>query len=180
VVAIIVTVGVAYILGVAAAGIVQKYRSNKFRAEKTRELLDRMGTGLAVGVALPEGDLEDLTGTPIKLSEAVGTKSFVSFFTPDCGACKMMLEGIKKTALDSEVQSRFVLISDVHPTEMMYLEDSLDLHCRFLYDPEGVYKDRLGVFSFPFNLVVDQSLVIKDIIAGAPDEDELAEIGEYH
>jgi peroxiredoxin len=139
-----------------------------------------MGSGLGVGVTLPDADLEYLTGDPVKLSQAVGPRTFVSFFTPTCGACKTMLERIKTTSVSREDQYNFILISDVHPTEMLYLQDSLDIECRFLYDPEGTYRTRLGVSLFPFNLIVNQSMVIEEIMTGAPDEDDLVDLIKYN
>jgi hypothetical protein len=38
----------------------------------------------------------------------------------------------------------------------------------------------LGVTSFPFNFVVDQSLVIEEIIAGTPELDEIREIMTFN
>lgn len=179
VVAIIVTVGVAYVLGVAAAGIVQKYRMKKFRAEKTQEILEQMGSGLDVGVPLPDVELEELDGNSIRLSEAVGARSLVSFISPDCGACKIALERISATVSESD-RAGFVLISDTDPANLSHIQDSLNLHCRLIYDRGGEYKNRLGVFTFPFNVVVDKELVIEDIIAGAPETDELEAIIEYN
>lgn len=179
VVAIIVTIGVAYVLGVAAAGIVQKYRMKKFRAEKTGEILEQMGSGLAIGVPLPDVDLEELNGNPVKLSEAVGDKSLVSFISPDCGACKITLERIAEIVAERD-RAGFVLISDTDPRMLTQLRDSLSLQCRLLYDPGGEYKLQLGVYSFPFNVVVDRSLVIEEVIAGAPETSELEAIIEHN
>jgi peroxiredoxin len=179
IVAVIATVGVAYILGVAAAGVVQTYRTKKYKAEKTAEILKQMGSGLAEGVTLPDADLQDLTGNPIKLSQAVGSRSMVSFISPDCGACKIAMDRIKEI-VPAQEQANFILISVSNLTELNSLRDSLDLHCTILYDPDAEYQLGLGVFTFPFNLVVDQSLVIKDIIAGAPEEGEIETLAKFH
>jgi len=177
VLAIIVTIGVAYVLGVAAAGIVQKYRMKKYRAEKTEEILEQMGSGLTIGGALPDVDLEQLDGTPIKLSQAVAGKALIGFVSPDCGACKIAMERISETVTEPD-RDEFVLISDADPMTLAYLRDSLNLHCQLLYDRDGNYKLQLGVFTFPFNLVVSKQLVIEDIIAGAPETNELEAIIE--
>jgi len=179
VVAVIVTIGVAYVLGVGAAGIVQKYRMKKYRAEKTQEILEQMGSGLAIGVPLPDVDLEELNGNPVKLSQAVGDKSLVSFISPDCGACKITLGRIAETAGEQD-RGGFVLISDADPATLSRLQDSLNLQCRFLYDRGGDYKLQLGVYTFPFNVVVNKSLVIEEIIAGAPETGELEAIIEFN
>lgn len=179
IVAVIVTVGVAYILGVAAAGVVQKYRAGKFKAEKRAEILKQMGSGLEVGITLPDADLQDLDGNPIKLSQAVVSRSMVAFISPDCGACKIALDRINKTVA-VEDQADFILISSSNLMELNTLRDSLDLHCTILYDPDAAYQLSLGVFSYPFSLIVDQSLVIEDIIVGAPNEDEIEAITKFH
>ena len=179
--AFIVILGAVYILGLKAGGIIMKHRMEKHRAEDTREILKQMGSGLAVGALLPDVDLEELNGNPIKLSRAVGDKSLVSFMSPDCAACKIALDRIAEVAHEPN-GAGFVLISDTDPAELSHLRDSLNLHCRFLYDRGGEYKLKLGVYTFPFNVVVKRSLVIEDIIVGAPEKTDLEKIatGKWH
>jgi peroxiredoxin len=179
IVAVIVTIGVAYILGVAAAGIVQDYRAKKWRAEKTKEVLEQMGSGLAVGVPLPDVELEDMTENPVKLSQVVGPRSMVSFVSPDCGACKIAMERLKKIASDRE-QTCFIMISSSDPIELTSLRDSLGLNCIWLYDRDNEYGHELGVFSFPFNVTVNKSLIIEDVILGAPEEGQFEDIIEFN
>ncbi len=176
VVAVIVTIGVAYVLGVAAAGIVQKVRTNRARAKQTEDILKKMGSGLAVGVTLPDADLEDLSGNPVKLSDLVGPKSLVAIFSPSCSYSLAELQMIKEASADAGEEANFIMISDTDPTELMYVQDSLQLQCHLLYDRDGKYRSKLNVFSYPFNFIVDQSLVIKEIIVGMTDQGKLEEI----
>lgn len=180
VIAVIVTIGVAYILGVAAAGIVQKYRFEKIMAEKKQEILDKMGSNLAVGVTLPDADLEDLSGNRIRLSDAVRAKSVIAYISPDCAYCRMEMESILEITTDKWEQAGVIMISDIDPTELMYMRDSLNLHCQWLCDRDGIYKSQLGVFSYPFNFIVNQLMVIEEIIAGAPETSQLAEVIEFN
>jgi hypothetical protein len=180
VVAVFATVGVAYVLGVAAASFVQKIKMEKFRAEQTRQILAQMESGLGKGIILPDAEFEDLTGRPVRLSEVVGPRSMVCIFSPDCGACKIALDRIKEKAVDAVSQSRFILISNTDPVEISHIRDSLGLQrCHYLYDRNGAYQLKLGVFTFPFILIVNQSLVIDDITPGAPDMSQLENIVNY-
>ena len=178
VVAVIVTIGVAYVLGVAAAGIVQKVRAGRARIKQTEDMLKKMGTGLAVGVTLPDADLEDLDGNPIKLSAMVGPNSLVAVFSPSCSYSLAELQMIQTASADAKDAANFIMISDTDPSELMYVQDSLKLTCRILYDREGKYRSRLNVISFPFNFIVDQSLEIKEIIVGMTELDKVNEIIE--
>jgi peroxiredoxin len=180
IVAILVTVGVAYILGVSAAGLVQKARARKSQAERTESILKQMGSNLAVGVTLPDSELEDLAGNPVCLSEITHEKSLVTFISPDCGACKIQLERFQKNIPSPAAQSHFILISDADPAELISLRDEYSLSCIFLHDLKGIYKSKLGVFTFPFNLVVTKALVIDNIISGVPEPDELEQIIQFN
>lgn len=178
--AIIVTIGVAYVLGVTAAGIVQKYRSKQFRAETTKQILEKMGTGLDVGVTLPDARLQDLDGNTVDLKDIVGPQSLVAFISPDCGACKAQLELYKKELTDPAQQSRFILLSGSATEELRDLQNEYCPNCRFLNDPGNQYMLSLNVVSFPINFVVDQSMTITDIIVGPPDADKLHDVADYH
>jgi peroxiredoxin len=178
--AIIVTIGVAYVLGVTAAGIVQKYRSKQFRAETTKQILEKMGTGLEVGVTLPDAQLQDLDSNAVDLKDIVGPQSIVSIISADCGACKAQLELYKKELADPAQQSRFILVSSSNSDELRDLQKEFCPNCRFLNDPGSQYMLSLNVVSFPINFVVDQSMTIQDIVVGPPDASTLHEVAEYH
>jgi peroxiredoxin len=178
--AVILTVAVAYILGVAAAGIVQKVQAGKLKAERTQQILEQMGSNLGVGVTLPDANLEDLNGNPVQLSQVVESKSLVAIFSPDCSYCGLQIQRIIEAAIDELDQTNFILISDADPMQLTDMRDSLNTHCRIFYDRDGEYKSQLGVTSFPFNFVVDQSLVIEEIIAGTPELDEIREIMTFN
>ncbi len=179
VVAILATICVAYVLGVTAAGIVQKYRSKKFRVETTRQILDKMGTGLDVGVTLPDATLQELNGDTVDLKDMVGPRSMISFISPDCGACKSQLELFKTELTDPAQQSRFILLSGSGPEELRDLQNEYCPHCRFLHDPGSSYMLTLNVVSFPINFVVDRSMTITDIVVGPPDPGTLHDVAEY-
>jgi len=179
VLAIVVTVGVAYVLGVTAAGIVQKYRSKQFRAETTRKILEQMDTGLDVGVTLPDAELQNLNGDSVDLKSVVGPRSMISIVSPDCGACKAQLELFKRELTDPGQQSRFIVVSGADPIELRDLQSEYCPNCSVLHDPGSSYMLTLNVVSFPINFVVDQSMTITDIIVGPPDPGALHEIAEY-
>lgn len=176
VVAIVATITVAYILGVAAAGIVQKVRDKKTRAEQTQSLLDKMGSGLAVGVKLPDAHLEDLDGQFVDLSELLCDRTLVGFVSPGCGFCKSEIELFNEIAADAQQQRCLILISDAAPMDLVAFRDEFKIQCHLLYDPDGAYKSALGVFTFPFNLIVDNTLTIQEIIPGAPDKEQVEKI----
>jgi peroxiredoxin len=179
VVAILTTIGVAYVLGVTAAGILQKHRARQYRQETTKQTLEKMGTGIKVGAKLPDAELQDTDGNAIDLRTVVGPRSMISFISPDCGACKAQLELFKRELSDPAQQSRFILISGSNPSELGGLQSEYCPGCRILVDPQSEYILRLNVISFPFNVVVDQTMTIADIIVGPPDQGTLKDVAEY-
>jgi peroxiredoxin len=177
--AIVVTVAVAYILGVAAAGIVQKAREKKNRIAQTRVLLEKMGSGLDIGVTLPDAHLEDMNGALVDLSEILCERSMVGFVSTSCGFCKLEVERFNKLATDPKRQSCLILISDAPPADLLDFRNELNIQCQLYYDPDGTYQSALGVYTFPFNLIVDENRTIQDIIPGTPDEEVIEEIIVY-
>ena len=81
VVAIILTVGLAYILGVEAGNYyIKAKRSKNFiltRNAQTAQILQQMNT-IAVGDTLLDHTFQDLNGNPVKLSEVVVPEELVS------------------------------------------------------------------------------------------------------
>lgn len=177
--AVIVTVGVAYILGVTAAGIFQKYRVEKSREEGTRAVLEQMGTGLGIGVALPDAELEDLDGYPVRLRDVLQARTMISFISPGCKGCEIQMERIRESVRGSQADDRFVLISSSDPAELREIKNEYCRNCRFLHDRDNEYVKKLGVFTYPLSFVVDSTLMIVAVIGGAPEKRQLEEIVGY-
>jgi peroxiredoxin len=177
--AILATIAVAYILGVAAAGFVQKAREKKTRAEQTQVLLDKMGSGLGVGVTLPDAHLEDINGQLVDLSDIVCERSLVGFVSTGCGFCKIEVERFNELGPDPDQQQCLILISDAPPADLLAFREENKIQCQLYYDPDGTFQAALGVFTFPFNMIVDQNLTIQEIIAGTPEEEQIEQVIAY-
>jgi len=68
------------------------------------------------------------------------------------------------------------LISDSDPELLRQLEKWHSVTAIILCDSGSVYRNRLGIISFPFNIIVGDSLVIRDLIAGYIRSEEFEEI----
>jgi hypothetical protein len=71
-----------------------------------------------------------------------------------------------------------VLISDGSSEELREYHATYGAGCRILWDADGRYKKELGVFTFPFNIMVDESLLIHQIVSGELAEEDLQELEE--
>ncbi len=110
------------------------------------------------------------------LSGLAGPRTVIAYLRNPCGNCKRELHHLTETASADSNQSYFILISDSDPDMIFQLADEFGLTCPLLYDYQSGYRDRIGIWTFPFNIVVNDSLGIEDIIAGYIRSDEFREI----
>jgi peroxiredoxin len=164
-----VTAAAAYVVGAQIGNYVAEQRRTE-RLDKgvrsTRAILDMMGT-VEIGGKIPDVTLEDIDGQRHQLSEIVTERSLVGFIQTDCEACLVELEQIASVCRDTLDARRFILISGANPLHLRKLRDNFRLGCYFLYDEDRSLGGALRISSFPLSMVIDDSLKILNIHAGA-------------
>ncbi|MFH1686197.1 MAG: redoxin domain-containing protein [bacterium] len=165
-VAVVVTAVVAAGLGVVGAKAWRSYRFDAVRAEQTQKTLDHMGT-IEIGGRLPDNDFEDLEGNRVRLSTLVREGAVLSFFRSNCGHCLDELDSLRSITRDSADFSRVILISHEDRLDLKQAAADLDIRCPILWDRDNAYAGKLRVTTQPFNVVVDSSLTIIEVLAGA-------------
>lgn len=158
---VLVTIFLAYFLGNAAARLSSGDQSRDLEDVQEQLLLSQMRF-VNPGDTIADLELSDLNGEKTLLSRHVSGKSMLVFFEPDCPACEKQMQVILKSATEPEELARFVFITSGNYT-ISYLKEffgsgphSLNL----VVDPEDSLARRLRVRSFPFNLVVNEGLVV--------------------
>lgn len=168
-------VGTAYILGGYTSDFKHDWQAKKQKQEMTTSILANMDTTIEVGRKLPDFTLQDPEGNQVQLSDVVCAQSIIAFSLPGCGYSVKELQNLKVLGLTPDDELCFIFISDDHPTELMYYRQEYELKCRILYDENREYMKSLGVFTSPFNVIVNSALYIRDIRAGNLSGEEIKE-----
>jgi peroxiredoxin len=164
----------AYFSGTAIAKGMRNWKAGRMRAEQTTAILERMGSGLGVGKALPDAVLADLEGVDTRLGDLLCDRTVIVFFRTDCSYSRAELAALKKATAKPEDQSCFILISHSDQTELWEVKQSLGLTCPILFDRDKQYGRQLGLMTAPLNFVVDKALQVKEVIAGAMSVEDVA------
>ncbi|MEW5797076.1 MAG: redoxin domain-containing protein [Candidatus Zixiibacteriota bacterium] len=136
----------------------------KQASEQTAAILRKMGT-IQVGDTLMDFSLEDIDGQWHRLSELVIDKTLITFVKPDCDACLIELERLSESARGPDDNEHVLLITSANPLHLQKLRADYGLGCAILYDEERYFESALEIQTFPFNLLVNSSLVIEEIHA---------------
>jgi peroxiredoxin len=164
-----------YVIGTQGAGWAQEKRAAQYRAKSTIAAVSRMNDTIRAGNRLPDHEFHNLRGGTSKLSDLVGEGAIVAYLRSSCGKCRKEMEDFGKGA-QGERQSGVIIISDSDPQSMLDLAGDLELSCPLLFDSEGQYRERLGVWVFPFNIIVNDSMLIENMMADYIRADEFAQL----
>lgn len=176
---IVLTVSAGYLGGVVLAERIKDTRFKKQREIKTIAVLEAMGTGLSVRDTLPDYTFETPDGDPVALSDLVSKKTILMFAQPDCPKCIDELVALGDVAANPNSDVRIIIISSALPHEFESQTASFANYRHFLFDRADSYADRLGVFTFPFNIAVRQGLIVCGITAGTMDEEFMSQLVEH-
>lgn len=175
---VLVTLSAAYVLGTKVGGLVvqKKQREQRFvRSLQTKELLNKMGT-LKVGDALSDHTFQGLDRQFYRLSSLLQNHTVISIFDYHCDNCIAELQEIANTVRDSIEAKHIILISGSNPLQLLELRDTYEVPCRILYDEDRLFLDQYDINTYPFNIIVDDSLRIEDVVAGSLQRDELRQL----
>ena len=160
----------AYLHGKEVEKALQEKR--QYRREFTQGVLKSMNS-LQIGDVLPDYQFEDLAHNPLTLSDLTTENTLLVFFDPACESCDDELTAINEAITDSLEYRRFLFISSGDSVMVAEKVESLALRNPLLYDRSGDYFYQLGIFSYPFNVIINKDRVIKDMIVGTLDHMDL-------
>lgn len=140
----------------------------------TRHVLKSMNS-LRVGDTLPDYRFENTEHNPLVLSDVVAENTLLIFFDPSCDGCDHELSALEEVIAGTLESQRFLAICSGDSGLVTEKVAQFDIGGRLLYDPSGDYFAQTGVFSYPFNIMINRDRVIQDMIAGSLDRTDLAQ-----
>jgi len=136
-----------------------------------------IAAALEVGDTLRDYVFEDIDRNPLRLSDLTSKITLLVFFQPDCSGCEMEIEDLNRTLRDSLDSRYFLFISPGNPRLIEDMKRDYHLHAPVLYDHRAAFTYGMyRIAAYPYNVVIDKDMVVKDIILGSLPEDELARI----
>jgi peroxiredoxin len=133
-----------------------------------------IGTNAQVeGDPLPDITVQDNDGNDVALRGLIGTPLIINFWYSTCGPCKVELSGFGAVHAQLGDQIRFV---GVNPSDTPEVNVSFaaqrGVRYELLRDPDGAYRDAVGIATAPVTLFVaaDGTIVRQ---TGVLDQDEL-------
>ncbi len=164
-----------YVIGSQGAKWTQERKITQYRTASTAAAVARMNDSIRVGNRLPDGEFRNLRGGKNRLSELARSGAVIAYLRSNCGKCRQEMRELSKTLQGGE-QPLVIVISDSDPESILQLADEFGLTCPLLVDSESQYRNRLGIWVFPFNIIVKDSLLIENMIADYIRSKEFAEI----
>jgi len=172
---VVLVIGAALILGKEAGLHFAAKKRTQERAKKTQTVLEQMNT-ITVGKTIPFRAFEDLDYNLVQLSEVLSERTLISFFEPNCDGCLPDFERLKEAVSDSIEYRYFIFVSSSSREDVEAYREQHGILAWILLDDGSDFSRELGVFTFPFNIIVNRSGEVLDIIAGALDTRESVEI----
>ncbi|MCB0063977.1 MAG: redoxin domain-containing protein [Caldilineaceae bacterium] len=131
-------------------------------------------TGLPVGTNAPFFHGVTLDGQAIDLAQERGQPVMLTFWSPDCFACREELPALQALADDPNVEMQLVtVVSHLEPTVVAEFVEQQQLTFPILVDPAGTIAEQYEVSGIPFTYLIDQNGVIDEKVMGAGQEGEL-------
>ncbi len=181
-IAVVITVGVAYLVGVQVAGVMisrnKSQQVNNYYEERevfTREALSYL-KGLNPGDTIPDHQFEDIDQLPQILSHLVDGPTSITFFDPECESCQKEMISVTKTILNSQDLRKFIYIANCNRDLIKTLIEKHNLQMPILFDQQGAYTFAFELYHYPFTVIVDEDLVIREAIAAALTVDDIKRI----
>ena len=139
------------------------------QADRTEAILSSM-QGIGMGDTIPNYTLYDLEGTPMKLDQLVKPYCILLFFRSNCQSCASEFGTIEQEANStSDAPLRLVFISPQNPFELRDYFSSSTLSHRIFYDHERRFEASFDISTYPFNILVDSTAVVRGFLAGPLD-----------
>ena len=185
---VIVVVIVAYLLGSATGAFLRGREQRKIdndyitqRRASTTEMVENNSSTFKTGMTLPNHLFTDLDGNPVALTEVLGEKTVLTFYSTNCDYCTEEMELVVKLAKCDEDWKAFVFISGDSTEALKDLRASMDERMQILYDDNYAFcSSFFGFVPFPFTMVVNDKGAVEDFMAGKLVEKEIEDILDFH
>ena len=179
---------VAYLLGSATGAFLRQREQRKIdedyiaqRRASTMEMVKNNNSAFRAGITIPNYLFTDLDGNPVALTEVLGEKTVLTFYSTSCDYCNEEMELVTKLARSDEDWKAFVFISGDSLEVLKDLYSSQDERMQILYDED--YQFGASFFGFvplPFTMIVDEKGTVEDFMAGKLVEEEIKDILEFN
>lgn len=137
-------------------------------------LTNLVWTGLPVGTTAPLFQGTALNGEPVDLAQERGKPVMLTFWSPDCFACREELPALQALANDPTATMQLItVVSRLEATEVAQFAAEQGLTFTILVDPTGTIAQQYEVSGIPFTYFIDQSGRIDQAVMGAGNEGDL-------
>jgi hypothetical protein len=157
----------AWIGGGYGSRLLQEYERESKVQSLTEYLLNQMGT-MTIGDTLRMFPLTYLDGTPADLEAIIIGNTLIMIAHPSCGACAGEVQGLNDLIESGVNSAQVVIIIDGEMYDVSHFMDDHKPQATVLHDAHSHYVSQYKISDTPFNLFVDDHLVIRDIVASAP------------
>lgn len=177
---------VAYLLGSATGaylkGREQRKIDNDYIAQRrasTMEMVKNNSSTFKVGITLPNHLFADLDGNPVALTEVLGERTALIFYSTSCDYCMEEMELVAKIAKSGEDWRPFVFIASDSTEVLKELRTATNERMRILYDHNYAFcSSFFGFAPYPFTIIVDEKGTVLDFMAGKLLEWEIEDLLE--
>jgi len=107
-----------------------------------------------------------LEGNHVELEKVVISPTFMTYFLADCHSCLEQLAFLSGQSQFIEPGLLFILVSHSNPFELKELKSRYKIEFPILYDHWNQFGSNLKIDTYPFNILVDSGLVVREIIPG--------------
>lgn len=131
-------------------------------------------TGLPLNTNAPYFVGTTLNDEQLDLAALRGQPVMLTFWSPDCFACREELPALQALAADPNTDMQLVtIVSHLEPTAVEEFATEQGLTFPILVDPAGTIAEEYEVSGIPFTYLIDQNGVIDEKVMGAGQEGEL-------
>lgn len=155
------------ILGLAVAGIVLLFAASAW-------LATFVWNGLDAGQPAPNFSGQDLNGQPLNLADYKGKPVMLTFWSPDCGACRAELPALQAIAADPTAKVNLVTVVPGLPAaEVQQFVQQQGLTFPVLVDESGDLARAYEITGVPVSYFINPDGTIDHNIIGAGGEGDL-------
>lgn len=131
-------------------------------------------TGLAAGTPAPAFSAHDLKGNLIQLTDYAGTPVMVTFWSPDCFACREELPALQAIATDPTANvTLLTIVSKVPTAEVQAFVEAEGLTFPVIVDEAGAIAHDYKISGVPVSYFINPDGKVDHNVIGAGDEGAL-------
>lgn len=155
------------LLGIASAALILLFATSAFLAMV-------VWNGLEAGQPAPAFSGRDLTGQTIALADYAGTPVMLTFWSPDCSACREELPALQTIASDPNAEVTLVtVVSKVPLAEVQQFVEEAGLTFPVIVDEPGAIATAYEITGVPVSYFINPDGKIDHSVIGAGSEGAL-------